>query len=189
MKKRRTFTVMIILIAVLVLGVGYAAISNVVLNITGSANIVADADFSVVFDTGHDVLVTPASSTTISFGGSNHPVAAGAYTDTLNATMTVYLNKDNTSASACYKIDNNSSTLAASISPSVTPIGSPNTAYFGNITTALYSDSGCSTAFSGNLAAGQSVYLKVTVPKGNTEPAQDVADASFGVTITATPQQ
>ena len=188
MKKRRTFTVMIILIAVLVLGVGYAAISNVILNITGSANIVADADFSVVFDTGHTVTVTP--STNVSFGGSNHPVAAGAYTDTLNATMTVYLDKNNTSASACYKIDNNSSTLAASISPSVTtPIGSPNTAYFGTISTALYSDSGCSTAFSGNVAAGQSVYLKVTVPKGNTEPAQDVADATFGVTITATPQQ
>ena len=187
MKKRRTFTVMIILIAVLVLGVGYAAISNVILNITGSANIVADADFSVVFDTAHTVTVTP--STNVSFGGSSHPVSAGAYTDTLNATMTVYLDKNNTTATACYKINNNSTSLAASISPSVTPIGSPNTNYFGTITTGLYSDSGCSTAFSGNLAAGQSVYLKVTVPKGSTEPAQDVADASFGVTITATPQQ
>ena len=188
MKKKRTFIVMIILIAVLVLGVGYAAISNVTLYLNGTANIVADADFTVVYDTSHSVGLTPSSGT-VTLGGSNYAPVAGAYTDTTHATMTVYLDKNNTSVSACYKIDNNSTAIAAAITPSVTQVGSPNANYFGTITTGLYSDSGCSTALSGNLAAGASAYLKVIVPKGSTEPAQDVTGATFSVTITATPQQ
>ena len=188
MKKKRTFTVIAILVAVLVLGVGYAAISNVVLNITGTANVVADADFAVEFDTAHTVLVNPSTGT-VTLGGNNYPPVAGAYVDKDDATMTVYLDKNNTSVSACYKIDNKSTALAASVSATVTQVGSPNTNYFGTITQAFYSDAACTTSFSGNVAAGGSVYLKVTVPKGTTEPAQDVTGASFSVSITATPQQ
>lgn len=187
MKKKRTFTVMVMLIAVLILGIGYAAISNITLYLNGTANIVADSDFSVVYDTSHTVGLT-ADSGQVSMGGSSYAPVAGAYTDTTHATMTVYLDKNHTSVSACYKIDNNSTALAAQLSASVTQIASPNSAYFGTITHGFYSDSGCSTALSGNLAANSSAYLKVTVPKGSTEPAEDVANAAFSVTITATPQ-
>ncbi len=187
MKKKRTFTVMAIIIAVLVLGIGYAAIADIPLSITGSANIVADSDFSVEFDnSNHTILVDPSSGT-VTLNSVPHPVAAGAYTDTTHATMTVYLDKDHTSGSACYKIDNKSTTLRATITPTVTQISSPDNAYFGTITTALYSDSACSTALSGSVAAGSSAYLKVTVPKGTSEPAQDVTNASFSVAITASP--
>ncbi len=51
MKKKNTFTAMVILIAVLLLGIGYAAISNITLIVNGNANIVADSDFDVEFDT------------------------------------------------------------------------------------------------------------------------------------------
>ena len=45
MKKRKTFIAMALVIAVLVLGVGYAAISNITLNVNGTANVTANADF------------------------------------------------------------------------------------------------------------------------------------------------
>ena len=186
MKKKRTFTIMAILIAVLVLGVGYAAIADINLNITGTANIVADSDFSVEFDTTHTILVDPSSGT-VTLNNVSHPVAAGTYTDKDDATMTVFLDKDHTSGSACYKIDNKSTSLNATITPTVTQISNPNNAYFGTITTALYSDAACSTALSGSVAHGSSAYLKVTVPKGASEPAQDVTGASFSVSITASP--
>ena len=187
MKQKRTYIIMIILIAVLMLGVGYAAISNVTLNLNGTANIAADSNFSVEYDTTHTVGLT-ADSGNVTLGGNSYAPVAGAYTDATHATMTVYLDKNHTSVSACYKIDNKSTALAATITPNVTQIASPNNAYFGTITTGLYSDSNCSTSFSGNVAHGSSVYLKVTVPKGSTEPSQDVTGASFSVTITAEPK-
>ena len=187
MKKRKTFTVMIIFIAVLILGIGYAAISNITLQLNGTANIVADSDFSVEYDTSHTVGLT-ASSGQVTMGSNTYAPVAGAYSSTTLATMTVYLDKNHTSVSACYKIDNKSTTLAAQLSATITQIASPNSAYFGTITHGFYSDSACSTALSGNLAAGSSAYLKVTVPKGSTEPAEDVTGASFSVEITATPQ-
>ena len=187
MKRRKTFTVMAILIAVLVLGVGYAAIADITLNLNGNATIIADADFSVVFDTTHTV--GRSTTDTISANSTSFDVVNGGYTSTSAATMTVTLNKDHNSASACYKIKNNSTALAASLTPNVTQVGSPNTAFFGTITTGLYSDSGCTTPFSGNLAPQGDVYLQVTVPKGSTEPANDVVNAAFSVTVTAHPEQ
>lgn len=188
MNQRKTYIVMIILIAVLILGVGYAAISNITLNLNGTANIVADSNFSVEYDTNHTVGLNPSSGT-VTMNGNNYAPVAGSYTNAITATMTAYLDSNHTSVSACFKIDNKSDSLAASITPSITPIASPNDAYFGTITTGLYSDSNCSTAFTGNLAAGSSVYLKVTVPKGNANPTADVTGASFNITITAEPQQ
>ena len=187
MNQRRTYIIMIILIAVLLLGVGYATISNITLNLNGTANVAADADFSVEYDTTHIVGLT-ADSGNVTLGSNTYAPVAGSYTDTTHATMTVYLDKDHTSVSACYKIDNKSDSLAASITPNVTQVSNTYAAYFGTITTGLYSDSSCSTAFSGNVAAGSSVYLKVTVPKGSTPPPSDVTGASFSVTITAEPQ-
>ena len=90
MKKKRTFTVMAIIIAVLVLGIGYAAIADIPLNITGSANIVADSDFSVEFDTTHTVLVDPSSGT-VTLNNASHPIVSGTYSVKDDATMTVYL--------------------------------------------------------------------------------------------------
>ena len=189
MNKRKTFTVMAILIAVLVLGVGYAAISSVTLNLNGTGNVKADAAFSVEYDQTHTVAVDPSSGT-VSMGepAVAYPIVAGAYTGATTATMTVYLDHDHTSGTAIYKIDNKSSALYAKLTPNVIQVGSPNTDYFGTITSGVYSDAECQTALSDNLAPGASAYLKVIVPKGSVEPATDVTGATFSVTITAAPK-
>ena len=50
MKKRRTLIVTLLLVAVLALGIGYASVSNIILSITGNADVAADnANFKVVF--------------------------------------------------------------------------------------------------------------------------------------------
>ena len=47
MKKKKTFMGMAIIIAILVLGVGYAAVEGVDLFVTGTANIKANAVFPI----------------------------------------------------------------------------------------------------------------------------------------------
>ena len=121
MQRRRTFTVMAILIAVLVLGIGYAVVSNVTLNLNGSANVNANFDFTVVYDTAYTPVVSPTGNTTMSDNTTTHPyVTASATTST--ATMTVWLDKDHTSAYAIFKIDNTSSLMGATLTSQVTNV-------------------------------------------------------------------
>ena len=188
MRKRNTFIVMIIFLAILVLGVGYAAISNITLNLTGTANIKANADFSVVYDTSHTVV--KSTNDTVTWAENNtQPVVAGAYTNTTTATMTVYLDSSHSSAYAIYKVDNNSSELGATLAAAVTQISGNNAQYFDDITAAYYTDANCTTALGNNtLAHGASAYLKVTVSLVKS-PINDVSGATFSVTTTATPQE
>lgn len=194
MQRRRTFTVMAILLAVLVLGVGYAAVSAVTLTLNGRANVNANFDFTVEFDTTHTVLVDPASNvTTTPEGGTAHPICAGAYTDEENATMTVWFDKDHTSATALYKIDNKNATggLAATLGVDVTAVSGANADYFTEPEYRLCVDSSCNTEFntsSGKLAAGQSVYLEVTIELAKA-PLNDIENATYSVELTATPAE
>lgn len=186
MRKKKTFIGMIILIAILVLGVGYAAISNVTLNLTGSANIKANANFSVEYDTSHTV--GTSTNDTVEWATSdNRAVVAGAYTSASLATMTVYLDATHSSAYAIYKVDNKSPELGATLTPAITQIGSPNNAYFNDVTAVYYTDSSCTTPLGDNtLAHGASAYLKVTVSMKKS-PINDVQSASFSVQTTAAP--
>ena len=188
MRKRKTFIVMIILLAILVLGVGYAAVSNITLNLNGTANIKANADFSVVYDTSHTV--GKSTNDTVAWAeNNNQPVVAGAYTNTSTATMTVYLDSTHSSAYAIYKVDNNSSELGATLSTSITQISGASAQYFNDVTAAYYTDSNCTTALGNStLAHGQSAYLKVTVSLKKS-PVSDITGATFSVTTTATPQE
>ena len=188
MRKRKTFIVMIILLAILVLGVGYAAVSNITLNLNGTANIKANADFSVVYDTSHTV--GKSTNDTVAWAeNNNQPVVAGAYTNTSTATMTVYLDSTHSSAYAIYKVDNNSSELGATLSTSITQISGGNAQYFNDVTAAYYTDANCTTALGNStLAHGQSAYLKVTVSLKKS-PVSDITGATFSVTTTATPQE
>ena len=181
MQKRKTFTVMVILLAILVLGVGYATVSQVTLTLNGTANIKANADFTVVYDTSH----TPTYSTLVT---PTEASVAGAYTSTSVATMTFTLDAKNPEVYAIYKIDNNSSELAASLAAAVTQVSGDNAAYFDTITAAYYTDAACTTALSGNLAHGASAYLKVTVGLAKS-PVTDKTGATFTVVTTATPQE
>lgn len=171
MKKRKTFIAMALVIAVLVLGVGYAAISNISLNVNGTANITANSDFTVEFDEAHTVVVTNG--------------AAGAYTGDLTATMTVSLDSAKTEQTAVYKIDNKSAELSANLEATVSNVDTDLDKYV-NITTALYSDEGCTTILSGPVIKNETAYLKVTASLEK-NPSQDVENETFTVTVTASP--
>lgn len=170
MKKRKTFIAMALIIAVLVLGVGYAAITNVNLDINGTANITANADFVVKFDTGHTPSVTNASAN---------------YTGDTNATVTVNLDSTNKVATAILKIDNNSSELSANLEATVGNVDA-DLAKYATITTELCSDATCDTTLSGVVTKGTSAYVKVTANLIK-NPAQDVKDKTFSVSLVASP--
>lgn len=185
MQRRRTFTVMAILLAVLILGVGYATVANVTLNLTGTGNIKANADFSVEYDTTHTVVKN--TNDTITDGANTHPVVAGAYTDTANATMTVWFDNDHREAYAIYKVDNKSSELSARLRANVTQVGSQYDAYFTDVTATYYTDANCATALgTDELTAGASAYLKVEISLEKS-PLDDITGATFSVTTTAEP--
>ena len=188
MKKRKTFLGMAIFIAILVLGVGYAAVSNVTLNLNGTANIKANADFTVEYDTTHTV--GKSTNDTVEWAtGNNQAVVAGAYTNATTATMTVYLDASHTSAYAIYKVDNKSAELSATLAANVTQISGTNADYFNDVTAVYYTDAACTTELGSNkLAHGNSAYLKVTVSLKKT-PVSDISGATFSVQTTATPQE
>ena len=188
MKKRKTFLGMIIFLSILVLGIGYAAVSDITLNFTGTANIKANADFSVVYDTAHTVGLS--TNDTVAWATSdNRAVVAGAYTDTANATMTVYLDATHTSAYAIYKVNNTSSELGATLSAVVTQISGTNSQYFNDVTAVYYSDAACTSELGNNVVAhGSSAYLKVTVSLKKT-PITDITGATFSIATTASPAE
>ena len=186
MQKRRTFTVMAILLAVLVLGVGYAAIANVTLNLNGTGNIMANADFAVVYDTSHTIAKT---SGTVTDGTNTQTIVTASYTSTTLATMTVWLDDTHREAYAIFKVDNNSTDLSARLTPSVTEVGQQHDAYFNDIQAEYYTASTCATGEelgTDVLEAGDSAYLKVTVSLEKS-PLDDITGATFSVQTTAEP--
>jgi len=196
MQKRRTFTVMAILIAVLILGVGYAAITTDPLNLNGTVNVKANADFTVVYDTNHQVAVsnTGTGSTFVDTDVTpnvTRTVVSGAYSSTTLATMTVWLDYTHREATAIYKIDNKSSELKASLTANITNIaeGEVEEGFFDPVEAAFYSDASCSTPLTSGdtIGPGQSAYLKVTVRLAKT-PLDDITGATFNIVTTATPE-
>ena len=120
MKKRNTYVGLILLVAVLMLGIGYAAMSNITLNITGSASAtVNDENFNVHF-TG-----TPTVS--------DENIVTATITDDTKATITVdSLASKGDKVTATYTIENSSEDLSASIA--IPTIANSNEEYF-NVTT------------------------------------------------------
>ena len=186
MQKRKTFTVMAILLAVLVLGVGYALIADVELDLTGTANIMANSDFSVVYD--EEFLPAVSTVGTVTDGTNTQTIVDGEVTSDSTATMTVWLDSTNRSAYAIYKIDNESEDLAASITADVDPLTGTNSSYFDEPVVDFCSDSACNTTFSGNVEPGESVYMKVTVSLVRS-PLTDITGQTFNITITASPEE
>ena len=187
MQKRKTFTVMAILLAVLVLGVGYALIADVDLSLTGTANIMANSDFSVVYDTNY----TPAVSSvgTVTDGTNTETIVDGTVTDEDEATITVWLDSTTRSAYAIYKIDNESEDLAASLAATVTtPMSGSGSSYFDDPVIEFYTTDACTTQLSGNVEPGESAYMKVTVSLVRS-PLNDIVGETFTVTITASPEE
>lgn len=165
MKNKRILIVTVLLIAVLLLGIGYAAISNINLNINGTASAtISDANFKVKF-TG-----TPTVS--------DATKVTAAVTDDLNATIDVTgLTAKGDKATATYTILNDSPDLGATLTATTSLTGT-NADYF-NVTYAFANES---------LAKGEDTTITVTVELLKTPVESDVT-ATVGVTITAAPVQ
>lgn len=189
MKSKKTLMILGVIIAVLVLGIGYATISNINLTINGKANaVVSDSDFVVQFDTTHTVGLS--TEETVTYNSESKAVVAGSYTNTTTATMTVYLDSDHKSASATYKIDNKSEELSATLESTVTGVTGTYADYF-TVTKTWVDSSGAEVTFTEGetkLAKGESIYLKVTVTL-NKLATVDITDQAFSVSIEATPAE
>ena len=178
---------MAVLLAVLVLGIGYAAILDVELDLNGTANINANFDFSVVYDEDHTIQYSTVTGDDAS--------VLGEYVSEDEATMTVTLDKDNRSLYAIYKVINTSpelsATLEANVDQQITVDADDNdvTAYFNNVTAVFYTTEACTTELEDNkIAKNGAAYLKVTVSLDEL-PIEDVVGAEFLVKITAHPAE
>lgn len=104
MKNKKTMSVLVMLLAVLLLGVGYA-LSSIDLKVTASATATADQDdFDVIISDAVNN-TDPSEKVVVQVGGEGSTAA----------TMTVNLNSGNRSGKATFTILNNSSDLKAEL--------------------------------------------------------------------------
>lgn len=162
MKKRKTFLGVALLVAVMVMAVGYAVINSDILTINGTATVSpSDDNFSVEF-TG-----TPAPSA--------DTVTATIDTPT-TATLTVNgLTAKGDEEGAQYTIINKSTDLSAALSVSIT---NSNEEYFA-VTYQLVKTT----------IAGQETTTILVMVEALKTPIDADATADITVTITATPEQ
>ena len=189
MKKRKTFIGMVFVIAILVLGIGYAAIADIPLLLNGTANVQANAEFRVEYDTSHTIKVSPSETQMTWDDGDLRDVVTGQYdtNDKTVATMTVNLDSTNRSASAIYKIDNLSQELKAILTTEVTADFLGTNADYLQATSELFSDENCTMTLGDTvLEATKSAYLKVTVSLKKL-PVEAIENAVFTITTTAEP--
>lgn len=170
MKNRKTLIITVLLIAILALGIGYAAIGNKTLTISGNAvGTPNDNNFKVKF-TG-----TPTKS------DADKVKEAAILTDTTASIKVADLTKAGDSVTATYTIINESEDLSANLSAALTNSNTTDfdvTYYFGNTT-------GTTTA---SLTKGQSTTITVVVTLKTTPVTTDVT-SDITVNITATPVQ
>ena len=161
MRKTNKIIVTVLIIAFLLLGIGYAAIQNITLNIEGTATAdPSQSNFSVKF-TG-----TPKVS-------DSTYVTAGI-TDDINATISVNgLTQKGQTVSAEYTVQNVSTDISADLSVATT---NSNTEYF-TLKSELAKTS---------LTAGEATTVKVTVELTKTPIAGSV-NSTIGVRLTAMP--
>lgn len=169
MKQPKTFVLLSVIVAVLVLGVAYAAISNINLEITGTASAApSDSNFSVAFGK----INTEDKPTYVATKG-NGKVEFTTPSDT-SATMTVTdLVSVGDEVTATFYVINNSTDLKAAISQ---PTVSGTTEYF-TVTSAL-TDS--------EIGATGKTTITVTV-KLVKVPITDTVSTNIKVGFTASP--
>lgn len=166
MKSNSTRVVgLVLIVAVLLVAIGYAAITSVTLNINGTANATTNSDnFSVRF------------SGTPTVSDADKVVATLDSNNQLKATMNVSkLSAKGDTATATYTIENTSADLSAVLSATTT---NSNTEYFKvtqNIAKAT-------------IGHGETTTITVTVELIKT-PIADGIESTIGVTIDANPQQ
>ena len=155
----------VLVVAILLVAIGYAAIGTKTLNINGSATASTNASNFVVKFTG-----TPTT------GGQGKTTATISTTEPLKGTMTVTgLNAKGNKATATFTVSNTSADLSAGLTASATV---SNTEYF-KVTP---------TIASATVAKGGTTTVTVTVELIKT-PIDGDKTGTVTVTLTATPKQ
>ncbi len=172
MKSKKTFLGVGLLLAILVLGIGYAAITGTNLVISGTATASPNDDnFKVTFDT--TATVTTGSYTSKTDGAVT---VAGEYTDEYNATITVSgLTNIDDYATATYTIHNESDDLDASLAAAITT--GADSSYF-DVSYAFKDDAT-------TLAHGSSTTVTVTVKLKKTVIEEKTENVEITITPTA----
>ena len=163
MSNTKKVVVALIVLAILLIGVAYAAITNVTLNITGSAKAELGQDsFKVEFSGKPSV--------------SSESNVVASITDEKNATMNVTgLTAKGDKATATYTVQNTSNVLTANLSATVT---NSNSEYF-DVSYEFEKET---------LTHGEPTKITVTVELMKT-PITESVSSTIGVQITAEPAE
>lgn len=156
-----------VLVAILALGIGYAAMSSITMNVGGSGKIIVDDDnFNVHFD----------QTSTITKEGPTGATLDAAYTDNLVATISVdNFKKKGDEATFVYTIINESADLLADLT--IGTITNGNSEYF-EITPTLGK---------AKLSANGDTTTLTIVVKAIKTPIEEDITASITVPVTASP--
>lgn len=186
MRKRNTFIGMILVIAVLVLGVGYAALNGITLTLNGTVNVKANADFRVIFV---ELISRSTEGKIVGIGDEQVDIVNGVIADGgLSANMTVNLDATNKHAYAIYKIQNVSAELNATVDIKTDAVYSGSASEYLTVDSKLFSDESCQTELSTTVLDKETgvAYLKVMVDL-NKLPVEDIQNAIFTIELDATP--
>ena len=163
MKNKRSYLMLALLVLVLFLGIGYAVVSSVGLEIGGTAG-VQGADLKVAFNGDTDV-------------SDEKKVVATSVDNSLNATIEVKNLELNEIVTATYYIKNTETDVNASII--VSKIENNKTDFFEVFTDV---DNGAKT-----IGAGDTDSVTVTVKLVKTPIIEDDSEATIKVLLTASP--
>ena len=168
MKSKKTILGIVLLIAILLLGIGYAAITDITLNINGTANATANTDNFIVKFTS----ATPGTNCTAEVSSSD--------TSGRTATMNVYgLQTAGDTATATFVVTNESLDLKAALAVTTQTMGGTNPDYFD--VKATIADNTTSVDPSGTRTVTVTVTLKETIIEDKT--------ATINVQLSATPEE
>jgi len=179
MKQKRTFVTLLLIVAILCLGIAYAAVTSQELTISGSAG-VADEDVEVnVMFTDADVTSKPDYATVTAEG-----------TDTITATINVsdFKVKDDT-AVVEYTITNKQTDMAATLENPVVVLSDGTPSGWFSVTCELAGTSLTANNEAGNLAtASTTATVTVTLNETPVSAAQEAAATdTIEITIVANP--
>lgn len=168
MKSKKTILGIVLLIAILLLGVGYAAITGVTLNINGTANATANTDNFIVKFTS----ATAGDKCTAEVSSSDQ----NGRTATMNVSG---LQTANDTATATFVVTNESPDLNAILAVTTQTMGGTNPDYFD--VKATIADNTSSVAPRGTRTVTVTVTLKETITEDKT--------ATINVELSATPEE
>ena len=178
MSKQKGLIVGVILIAIILMAIGYAALEGTDLTINGKAEASANTENFKVYFTGANTVRNPDDDTNITV-----EAAEGATTATVNFLRGLGLDTINESAYVILEIENGSNDIDAS-SVNVETAGNDTEIF--DFEAVMCDENGAAIADGDySVASGEKTYVKVSV-KLLTSPTDDT-EATISVALKATP--